>query len=177
MSLLIDTNTVSLWRNVVKTAEDSCSIKLHEELEAYLVMLLARYVDKPEVAKQIFAITFLEAANLKEKQRNHALQYVGDGCLLFAGLFPKAAERRHVKVSYFVDLGRAAYAGISDHANDLYHLLAVKFVVLMDVLQSIQNPDLLPLDAYQQWNDLGSQRALRILREYTTAIPITTHRR
>src|SRR5262249_52839092 len=101
-----------------------------------------------------------------------SLQNVGDQCLLFVGLFPHAAEKKHVKINYFVDLGRSAYANISHTVNDLYWSLAIQFVALMDVLQSIRHtPDLLPLEAFEQWSELDSQRALQILNEYTKGIP------
>lgn len=77
-------------------------------------------------------------------------------------------RKKLVKISYFVDLGRSAYTSISYDTNNLFKLLAFQFVGLMDVLQSIRpHPDLLPLEAYEQWQEVGSQRALKILREYT----------
>lgn len=173
MGLLTSTTSLALWQDVIKHAENRCSVTLEQELEAYLVSLLIRYTNKPEVLKQIVATAFMEALQQRENQRNMSLQYVGDQCLLFAGLFPRIAEKRHVKLSYFIDLGRSSYAAISSKADDLYGSLAIQFVVLMDVLQSIrQYPDLLPLEAYDQWIEVGSQRALKILGEYTSAIPI-----
>lgn len=165
-----------MWQDVIRHAEERCSIALQEELEAYLVSLLIRYTNKPEVAKQIIATAFLDALNSHTLQqiaeRNISLQHVGDQCLLFAGLFPHAAEKKQVKISYFVEIGRAAYAEVSTTAHDLYWSLAYQFVLLTDVLQSIRpDPDLLPLEAYEQWNDIGSQRALKLLREYTEALP------
>lgn len=168
MGLLIHKTSIALWQDVIKHAEEDCSITLEEEIEAYLVTLLARYTNKPEMAKQILAKAFLEALNLQESQRYLSLQHVGDQCLLFAGLFPQAANKKHVKISYFVDLGRSAYASLSHRANDIFNALALDFVVLMDVLQSIRQPsELLPLEAYDQWNEVGSQRALKILQSYS----------
>jgi len=172
MALLINVNPVTLWYDVIKDAEGQCAITLNEELEVYLISLLIRYTDKPEVAQQIFAKKFLEGFEQREKQRHFHLQNVGDQCLLYAGLFPRHAQKRHVKITYFVDLGRSAYANVSRVTNDLYSTLSFQFVVLMDVLQSIrQPPDLLPLEAYEQWNELRSKRALGILQSYTQAIP------
>lgn len=175
MTLLTNTTTVVLWQDVIKHAEESCSISLKEELEAYLVSLLIRYTNKPEVAKQILAIAYLEGLQLRLRERSVILQHVGDQCLLFAGLFPRIAEKRHVKIGYFVDLGRGAYSAVSRTTNDLYSSLALQFVTLMDVLQSIpQYPALLPLEAYEQWEEVGSQRALKILQAYSSqnVIPI-----
>ncbi|MBX3708891.1 MAG: hypothetical protein KF702_03915 [Gammaproteobacteria bacterium] len=173
MLLLTNHTTLILWHEVIKKAEGNCCITLDEDLEAYLISLLIRYANKPEIAQQIFAKAFLEATQQRDQQRNVSLQGVGDQCLLYAGLFPHHAEKRHVKISYFIDLGRSAYAAISKTANDLYWALALQFVVLTDVLQSIRPTcDLLPLEAYDQWNDVGSQRALRILQSYTKGMPI-----
>lgn len=173
MSLLIHATPIGLWHEVVKDAENKCEVQLHAELEAYLVTLLARYINQPKLVKEIFATAFLKAIKQQERERQLALQQIGDGCLLFTGLFPKIVERRRVKIRYFVDLGRTAYSGISQTTDDLYHLLSLQFVVLMDVLQSIPYDGcLLPLDAYEQWNELGSQRALKILKTYTHAFPM-----
>ncbi|HLB42139.1 MAG TPA: hypothetical protein VJN02_04685 [Gammaproteobacteria bacterium] len=173
MDLLISTTSLVLWQDVVKHAENRCSITLRHELETYLISLLIRYTNQPEATRQIAATAFLNALQLSECERQVSLQRVGDQCLLFTGLFPRIAEKRHVKINYFVDLGRSAYAAISHTGNDLYASLALQFVVLMDVLQSIRpHSDLLPLEAYEQWNELGSQRALKMLKEYTRATPI-----
>jgi len=173
MTILRSESSLVLWHEVVKTAEHRCSITLNSDLEAYLTSLLIRYSNKPEVAQQLFAKAYLEAMQQRDKQRYLSLQNVGDQCLLYAGLFPHSAEKRHVSITYFVDLGRTAYATISKTANDLYWVLALKFVALMDVLQSIREAqDLLPIEAYEQWNQLGSQRALQILQSYTKGIPI-----
>lgn len=172
MNLLIDTSPLSLWSKVVKHAEDQCFISLDTELEFYLTSLLIRYANKPEVVKEILAVRFLEALKSGENERQASLQNVGDKCLLFTGLFPRIADKRHVKISYFVEIGRTAYASLSNGSNDLFKSLAIEFVLLMDVLQAIRSSsDLLPLEAFDQWNELGSQRALKILQSYTSAIP------
>lgn len=173
MTLLINDSSLMLWYEVIKSAENRCSISLNADLEAYLTSLLIRYSNRPEVAQQIFAQSYLQALQQQSHQRNESLQTVGDQCLLYAGLFPHHAEKRHVKITYFVDIGRAAYANISKTANDLYWALALQFVALMDVLQSIrQSSELMPIEAYEQWDELGSKRALQILQSYTRGMPI-----
>lgn len=180
MSILTHTTPVALWHEVVHAAEASCSVILKDELEAYLVFLLMRYMNKPMFVKEIMAIEFLQGMQLKSTEQILALQEVGDKCLLLTGLYPNLAEKRLVHLSYFVKLGQAAYAKISQKSNDLYELLGHQFVGLMDILQSIRHysqhyPDLLPLQAYEQWHDTGSQRAWRILGQYTAhsqALPV-----
>lgn len=172
MSIVTNVTTTALWHQVVHEAEESCSVTLNEELESYLVFLLMRYIDKPEFVKHVIASEFLQSLELDSIQQEVALREVGDKCLLFAGLYPSIAKKRLVRVSYFVNLGQAAYFRISRKSNDLYEGLSHQFVALMDILQSIrhyskQYPDLLPLEAYELWNDTGSQRALAILKQYT----------
>jgi hypothetical protein len=46
------------------------------------------------------------------------------------------------------------------------------FVAIMDILQSVRDytrgyPDLTPIQAYDLWNETGSQRALQTLRSYS----------
>lgn len=177
MKLLVSSTPVALWHEIIHDAETSCSINLKQELESYLVFLLMRYSNQPHIIKKIMAIDFLHGLNSRAHQRHLVLQEVGDGCLIFSGLFPKIADKKLVKISYFVNLGQAAYANISKAHNDLYELLAQHFVPLMDILQSIRHyaddyPDLLPLQAYDLWNETGSKRALKTLKQFTQGTPI-----
>ena len=166
MTLLTHHNAIALWQQTIQEAEQHCAVHLKQELETYLVSLLYQYTDKSEIVKQTLAITLLEAKNT---QNDLALQQTGDQCLLFAGLFPKLAAKKLVKISYFVHLGQFAYIELFGHLNDrVFYHLAHQFVTLMDVLQSIRtSPDLLPLEAYEQWAEVGSQRAFNILQFYT----------
>lgn len=178
MTLLTNENTHLLWQDTLRLAENRCSISLGHELEAYLISLLMRYTSNALLAKRVLAISFLEAQQQQVHHRAVSLQAVGDECLLYAGLFPQAANKRQVKISYYVDLGRSAYISISHNANDLFETLAMDFVVLMDVLQSIgHSSTLMPLEAYELWHDVGSQRAYQILQSYTKGSPIKTSRR
>jgi hypothetical protein len=138
MTLLTHSTSVGLWHEIIHEAESECAIFLKEEVEAYLVFLLARYVNKPNVLQHIIANDFLHALQTKRRQQLVALQTVGDECLLFSGLFPHIAEKRLVKISYFVHIGQAAYKHISQKNTDLYGMLALQFVSLMDILQSIR---------------------------------------
>lgn len=174
MSILTKESTVLLWQDTIKHAESRSAILLPDDLEFYLISLLIRYTSKPAFAEQVLATLFLEALQLRVQERNISMQHVGDACLLLAGLFPHIAAKRQVKIRYFVDLGRSAYGTISHTANDLYSGLSLQFVGLMDVLQAIPNePTLLPLEAYEQWREVGSQYALQTLRLYTKGTPHT----
>lgn len=169
MKMLTNSTPTALWFDIIHEAEANCSIQLDVEIESYLVFLLTRYVDKPELIKRVIATEFLEGLNLGRHQRDSALQNVGDTCLLLSGLFPGLAAKRLVKVSYFIYMGQSAYSHVSQTSNDLFSLLTQQFVMLMEVLQSTRQysrdvPDLLPLEAYELWQDVGSKRALKVLQ-------------
>jgi len=174
MGLLLNSSTpLSLWQNIIHEAERSCRTPLQTELEAYLVFLMVRFTNRPEMVKQIMATEFITGLNLGPHHKQTVLQQVGDKCLIYTGLFPHRAEKKLVKISYFVNLGQSAYLNISNNTNDIYGLLSKHFVALMDILQSLRlvanhSLDLLPLEAYELWMDTGSKRALSILKEYTT---------
>ena len=172
MTLLTNPDPIMLWQEVVKDAEQRCAVHLKHELEAYLVSMLSRFTNQPDIANKLIAKEFLEAQLKKHPERYISLQIVGDQCLIYAGLYPRQAAKKLVKINYFVDLGRSAYASVSRGTNDLFGSLAMQFVILMDVLQCIR-PDLglLPLEAYEQWHLVGSKRALRALQTYTNVIP------
>jgi hypothetical protein len=178
MKVLVNSTPIALWQDIIHEAETACAATLPQELEAYVVFLLIRYMDKPELSKRIVAHQLLEGLHASLKHRDAALLGVGDTCLLFSGLFPGIAEKRLVKVSYFVNMGRSAYDAVSKTSNDIYSLLAQQFVIIMDILQSIRDfaqnvPALMPIQAYDLWNEAGSRRALRILRQYTQASPVS----
>src|SRR3990167_9816497 len=133
MNLLTNPNPSQLWQEVIKHAEERCSVTLKAELESYLVSLMIRYTDKPNVAKQVFASALFEALDKSQAERSLLLQQLGDQCLLYAGLFPQSSQRKQVKINYFVDIGRLAYGTISHTTSDLFGSLAFQFVLLMDV--------------------------------------------
>lgn len=173
--------SMAQWVLLVKDAEKAGGLKLKEELENYLVILLQRFVSKPEIAASTLALEYLESQNKTGASKKDELRDVGDKCLLFSGLFPELAEHRHVSISYFVDLGQRAYCLLS-HLDqtalaELFHLLDLNFVTLMDTLQYMrelagQELGISPLQAEELWRSTGSKHALQVLRRYAKGISI-----
>ena len=104
------------------------------------------------------ALKFLEGLKNPQNQRGLALQNVGDQCLLITGLFPALAEKRLVKIRYYVELGQSSYEVISRKNNDIFSLLSKQFVLLMDVLQSFRpcTAETLPTALYPIWDETGN---------------------
>ena len=167
--LVLEPTVTAQWHSLVSEAEARCAKRLDETLESYLVFLLMRFTGRPTLATTVMAREFLEGLTAPGRQGHDRLRDVGDQCLLYSGLFPHRAERRLVRVSYYVDLGRAAYSQLAEDrvpgGAALYSHLAHSFVALMEVLQAMSNltgaPTLDLLQAIELWHDTGSSQSLR----------------
>jgi len=177
--LVLQSTATAQWHDLVNEAQQAAHCQLDETLESYLVFLLERFSRRPDMLSRILARDYLEA-NARGGQQNEQLRDIGDHCLLFSGLFPQLAERRLVRVSYFVSLGRSAYDRIatSGHSiNDLYAGLSRGFIQLMDILHAIRglgdehNERMRPLQAYELWQDTGSQQAYKLVCAISNAMP------
>jgi hypothetical protein len=182
-SLVLQPTDLAQWHALVSEAQAACEHHLDETIESYLVFLLMRFVERPELAQKIIALEFLEAQRASGQQTD-ILRDVGDQCLLFSGLFPKIAERRMVQVSYFVHIGRTAYDQLGtlvDHKCErMFSRLADGFVRVMDVLQAMRGlsgqPVLDPLTAAELWAETGSQSAYREIVRQSDGLPVPTDR-
>jgi len=174
--LVLESSSTAQWQKLVLEAEASCELPLNEELESYLVFLLMRHTEKPEIASNIMAMDFFNSLSASGQIQQDKLRDVGDQCLIFSGLFPKLAEKRMVKISYFANIGVSAYHTLADtcqtQLSDFYHLLAEEFIRLMDILQVIRNmnksaENLSLIEAIELWGDTNSQMALQTVRANT----------
>ena len=164
--LILEPTSQAQWLRLLHEAESACHRQLDENLESYLVFLLMRYTVKPQCTDRIMASDYLESQLLPGEQRIGRLRDVGDHCLLFSGMFPQLAERRMVRVSYFVTLGRSSYRQLSDVLDrgwaTVYQHLSEAFIVLMDVLHAMRELGgeavLTPLQVMDLWADTGSRR-------------------
>ncbi|MDD2815284.1 MAG: hypothetical protein PHP00_06035 [Thiotrichaceae bacterium] len=180
-SLVIQPSATAQWHALVGEAEQACATRLGEELESYLVFLLMRYTDSPEIANSVLALDYLHSMEAVGHLRETQLREVGDKCLLYSGLFPARAERRRVNSSYYVKLGMGAYSALATALAQLkaklFEDLSQQFVKLMDVLQTMRElgngkPCLQPLQAMELWTETGSAHALQNLAQYTNASPV-----
>ena len=172
MALILSSTPVALWHDIIAEAEHACEAHLEARLKEYVVLMLLRYLNQPELVRITLAERYLDSMNLSRKNQALAYQHIGDVCLLFAGLFPGIARRKLVKITYFIEMGQGAYSTVSRAQSDVYAALAEQFVLLMDVLQSTRvysydYPDLYPLEAYELWQEVGSKRALNVLKKHS----------
>lgn len=166
------------WYDLIKEAEKLSHQHMSEDIEFYLIQMLQHFIDRPDALSSVIALDYLLTDNIMDSSRKNLLQDIGDKCLLFSGLFPGQAERRHVPLSYFVGMGEAAYSSVADisqHRKEmaiLFRSLSDHFVTLMDVLLSIRElsqgkNSMNLLQAEELWRHTGSQHALKIIRQHT----------
>lgn len=175
--LLLQPTTTAQWQSLVKDAESSSNLRLNNELESYLVFLLGYYNQRPDIANSVFAKEFLTGMTEKRTRQRECLRELGDKCLLFAGFFPGQAEKRQVKIKYFIELGQTAYIQVASLSKassaSLYNALSYDFISLMEILHAIRGlndpfNELTPLQAFELWTDVKSQHALTVLRRRTS---------
>lgn len=179
--LILGPTSQAQWLQLVHEAQTACDRHLDETLESYLVFLLMRFADRPECTARVMARDYLESQQSQGSLRVDQLREVGDHCLLFSGLFPRLAERRLVRISYFVNIGRSSYRQLSSVVDRqgaaLYGHLSDAFIVLMDILHAMRELGgqslLTPLQAMELWQETGSRRCLQQLSSAQGAMPVS----
>lgn len=119
---------VDVFRTVVKETQSETGYDLPENLEAYVVMLLASKVDAADfLPKQGFGKTYL-TLNHASKQNAKDL---GDTCLFVTGVFPKYGSKYNINQSYYINIGISSYELAAKTLNyNTFYLLAKHFEFL-----------------------------------------------
>jgi len=145
-NLILHPTDISQWHALVNEAQASSRLILTENTESYLVFLLMRFSQGPKLIESVVALDFLETMQKPRQMQKDLLRDVGDKSLLFCGLFPGIAERRHVSLSYFSDMGQAAYLTAGElqeeQTDNLYFQLSEQFIILQHVLQAMRGDSL-----------------------------------
>jgi hypothetical protein len=126
------------------------------------------------------ALMLAEAADTERlDHRNYLLQRIGDVALFTAGFFADGLAGKAVDVDYYIYMGGNAYDSLSEEIRNtfrgralgpVYRELAVKFQVLVDVLNEVadgarESSDVDLLRVYEVWLKTGSRRAESLLRQ------------
>ena len=141
-SLILHPTDISQWHALVNEAQASTKLILNENTESYLVFLLMRFTQGTKLIESIVALDFLESTRKPRIRQVELLRDVGDKSLLFCGLFPGIAKKKHVSLSYFTEMGQAAYLTVGElHESktaDLYFQLSAQFIQLQQILQAMR---------------------------------------
>lgn len=120
---------------VILEAENKLCVNLEHEVEAYVVHLFARYMDRPNINTEPVCIKLLQSVNLPSEQKKSQLISVADECLLIDGL--GLAKNRWPSNNYYKDMGMIAYDQVAytERPPDTFFIdLAKNFSVVSKVL-------------------------------------------
>lgn len=138
--LILHPTETSQWHALINDAQIDSNCFLDEKVESYLVFLLMRFNQSPHIANSVLALDFLKIYQTPSgKVKRDLLQQVGDQSLLFSGLFPGLAKKKHVSVDYFIQMGKTAYLTVADQdACELFRALSCNFKQMRHVLSMMQ---------------------------------------
>lgn len=117
------------WQ-LVMDSEGRTQIHLKEELESYLVHMMARTMIDPGIPPDIICIEFANAKRKDDYRR------IGDSCLLIDAWGIKKSKT--VSPNYYENMGKIAYsyASIKSHPIDeLFEVVSKNFTFLSKVLR------------------------------------------
>ena len=141
-NLILHPTEISQWYALVTEAEVATHQNLTEDTESYLVFLLQRFAQTPQLFESTVAMDFLTALHGPTQLQIEQLKAVGDKSLLVCGLFPGLATRRHVSIDYYSQMGKAAYLTVSELQErataELYLQLSHHFPNLQKILQAMR---------------------------------------
>ncbi|HEC12083.1 MAG TPA: hypothetical protein ENI80_02375 [Acidiferrobacteraceae bacterium] len=141
--LVTQKSETAQWYALVNDAQFSAGLQFAEDVESYLVFMLMRYCNKPDMVTRILAVDYMKGQLSQGRCQSQRLQEVGDHCLILSGLFPMRAERLNVSVQYFVGLGQGAYQTLATAGGQglesLYADLGQQFVALVRLLEAMRD--------------------------------------
>ncbi|MDP1604559.1 MAG: hypothetical protein Q8M03_14980 [Legionella sp.] len=141
-TLILHPTETSQWHALVNEAQASTRLVLNESTESYLVFLLMRFSQGTKLIDSVLALDFLESMRTSRHRQVELLRDVGDKSLLFCGLFPGIAKRRHLNLNYFSDMGQAAYLSVGElhepQLANLFFQLSDQFFTLQQILQAMR---------------------------------------
>ncbi len=138
-TLILQPTSTAQWYALVNELESQRHLVLGDNLESYLVFLLMRFCDQPDLVNSIIGVEFLESLQLCSGLQQWRLRDVGDKCLLLSGLYAEHIRRTSIDPNYFVTLGQTAYRLVSNRfSNKLFAELAQHFLSMQDILLAMR---------------------------------------
>lgn len=130
---------VDAFYSVVKETQNITGFELPEQLEAYIVMLLAHNMDRPNfLPEQSFAQAYLKL----RRPASYNAKELGDACLLVSGAFPTYGRRHGLNRKYYQNIGISSYEMVAETLNgELFKNLAIHFSVLSNFIECVVVPD------------------------------------
>ena len=123
--------------DVVKETQADTGYELPEHLEAYVVMLLAHHVDRPDYLPEK---SFAEAYLKLQRPGTLSAKELGDTCLFVTGVFPTYGHKHGLTRRYYQDIGIGSYELVAEvMIPELFTQLATNFDFLSDFIEVTVN--------------------------------------
>lgn len=128
---------VDAFRSVVIDTQAATGFELPESVQAYVVMLLAHNVDRPDfLPEHSFAQAYLKL----RRPGDYAAKELGDACLFVTGVFPLYGIKHGLDRSYYQDIGISSYEIVSETLNgELFSQLSTHFIFISDFISEVTN--------------------------------------
>lgn len=122
----------SAFYDVVKESQQRSGYTLPEHVEAYVVMLLAYHVDRPNfLPDNSFGEAFLKL----RRPADYSAKELGDTCLFVTGAFPSYGSKHGINRRYYQDIGATSYEMASEVMNsDLFTTLSKHFIFVSNFI-------------------------------------------
>ncbi|MDA0911861.1 MAG: hypothetical protein O2809_09980 [Proteobacteria bacterium] len=138
--VVIANTMIESFYDLIGEAQKVVGIELDVEIEAFVVYALLRNVNYTELKDMTFAQSLLTGISHKNTDE---LEKVLDCSLIYAGWYPKRAQKLGLSPSYFSDIGKTAslelayyYRILKSSYQKTYAKISVEFDKLVMLLQS-----------------------------------------
>jgi len=123
----------NVFYDVVQESKGKNGYNLPEDIEAYVVMLLASYIDRPDfLPEETFAQAYLKLS----RPADYSAKELGDTCLFVTGVFPAYGSKHGINRKYYQDIGSSSYEIVSEILNpDLFVPLSKHFAFVSDFIE------------------------------------------
>ena len=123
----------NVFYDVVQESKGKNGFDLPEDIEAYVVMLLASYIDRPNfLPEETFAHAYLKLS----RPADYSAKELGDTCLFVTGVFPAYGSKHGINRKYYQDIGSSSYEIVSEVLNpDLFVPLSKHFAFVSDFIE------------------------------------------
>lgn len=180
-------NLFDYFHERVETAKQELAVDLSGETSLYLASMLTERArtDRPGPPEETLAELHAAAAHAPPAKQVRAYRELGDRALYLVGYFKESVARKSVGVSYYSDMGSAAYRRVDDVIKQwfadafgpVFRELSDSFsncVELLGHIRSYQDeqPDVLSR-LFEEWQRTGSEDSASRLRRLGVLIPRT----
>ena len=138
--MMIAKTAVEAFYQLVSDGQKVVGVELDRDIEAFMVYALLRNVEKTQLKDIIFAYEILENIH---HQSTDKLEKVLDCSLIYAGWYPRRAQKLGLSPSYYSDIGKMAsselaryYRVIKSSWQGTYDKISTEFDKLVMVLQA-----------------------------------------